>query len=180
MSIRGGAFESCFATGLDLSEFSSAGNNKYGNADCERGEPCASLEWLEVKAKESSHREFQEQEDVRIQQIAEQRAQHLKQSQSTKSTSPVVLFPEHGPTQRQQDHPLHGPLDRQKDALEAIVGGMHGNGDSANLSRASRRQLCAKGKRLAKQTARLLSEQKQSSKKGKLVVKKHKHRKHVV
>jgi hypothetical protein len=68
-----GGFESCFASGLDLSEFSTSDSTTAPKLS-------AASELLKVKAREREEQEKEQVEEDRMQSVVQQRAVQLKQS----------------------------------------------------------------------------------------------------
>lgn len=71
---KNGGFESCFASGLDLSEFGTNVANPTA--------PSAAAQLLKVKVRESANRKFHDQEQMRLKSLAEQRTHLLKEQAS--------------------------------------------------------------------------------------------------
>jgi hypothetical protein len=80
---KGGAFESSFASGLDLSEFDSS------TTSCTRMSAAAEL--LQIKALEAQQAAREEQEEIRIHNLAKIKGQEL----TAASTSLVLTLPRH-------------------------------------------------------------------------------------
>jgi hypothetical protein len=69
-----GAFESCFASGLDLSEFSSGGTQS------QLSRPSAAAELLRVKQEEIKQKEQEEEEETRMGLLVKNRVSQLEES----------------------------------------------------------------------------------------------------
>jgi hypothetical protein len=69
-----GAFESCFASGLDLSEFSSGGTQSQSSR------PSAAAELLRVKQEEIKQKEREEEEETRMEVLVKNRVSQLEES----------------------------------------------------------------------------------------------------
>ena len=126
-----GSFEACFATGLDLSEF---GNEGKGGAD--EG-TSASFHLLQVKEKEALNKEYQEMEEIRMQEIIQQRKEKMEKSRQ-KSTS--ASQPHAGQLlQTTLERPTASVRTDDK-FLGALIGSIHGgSGEQVNQSRSSRK-----------------------------------------
>jgi hypothetical protein len=82
-----GAFESCFAGGLDLSEFSSPKEPlQVGGAP-----KSAAAELLRVKAEERRHREKEEAEEQRMEEIIKKRVSNLENSLTKQRPSNSIV-----------------------------------------------------------------------------------------
>lgn len=116
-----GAFEACFAQGLDLSEFAAKGGTNASVTS-------ASAALLQVKAKESAAQKQHEQEDMRLEQLAKERAENLKKASSlpTKKISATALT---------SDRPSAG--DRSKMVGNLLVH-MHQGDDKKSTGKGSR------------------------------------------
>jgi hypothetical protein len=73
-STKKGAFESCFASGLDLSEFSS------GVTQSQSSRPSAAAELLRVKREEIKQKEREEEEEARMELLVKNRVSQLEES----------------------------------------------------------------------------------------------------
>lgn len=82
---RKGAFEACFAQGLDLSEFVGGEPKK-----AESSNTSAAAALLQVKVKESQKRQQQEEEDARMEESVKERAQNLKSSMKNNDNRKVM------------------------------------------------------------------------------------------
>jgi hypothetical protein len=71
-----GGFESCFAQGLDFSEF--GGNNSNGK---NYNNKSAAEELLQIKEKERKQRTIQEQEEIKMQEALQKRLKSIKDNQ---------------------------------------------------------------------------------------------------
>ena len=79
-SHQAGKFETCFAQGLDLSEFSSPEHNNSSNVEHQSSKPSvsASSQLLKIKQEESRKRCEQDRQDADMDRVAQTRAQHLR------------------------------------------------------------------------------------------------------
>mmetsp|Transcript_16176 Transcript_16176/g.21159 ORF Transcript_16176/g.21159 Transcript_16176/m.21159 type:complete len:182 (+) Transcript_16176:117-662(+) len=132
----GGAFEACFATGLDLSEFATSNGTKV---------PSASAQLLRIKAKESADRQLHELEEARMQQIVQQRTHRLKQQEAGPRSLSMLALPIENTN-----------CTKNERMLGDLLGNIHGN-DVVNQSKASR-ELRTKERRLTKQYMKKLKE----------------------
>ncbi len=77
-----GAFESCFAQGLDISELISSRKNAAGDSSSNR--TSAAEELLKVKQEERRQRQIQEEEEAKMQAALQKRLDSLKKSANQK------------------------------------------------------------------------------------------------
>jgi hypothetical protein len=191
-----GAFEACFAGGLDLSEF---GNNTStpptSNTTCSISNSfhfnttatiSASAALLQIRAQESVERHREEQEEFRMQAMAQKRAQSLSESTTMKNNNDddddKVLWAappkaSYGTTSHKFDS---NNAKTENSMLGALVGSMHGGDECLNLSKASRSKM-KKDKRsqsVAKKGNKFNKQAQQQSTKGRGVVKKSKRSKY--
>ena len=80
-----GAFESCFAQGLDLSEFESTTNNNTSTAAIS----CASATLLPIIQRRAQERHSNDQEELRLQSKIQARALHIQNE--LKATTAVLV-----------------------------------------------------------------------------------------
>jgi hypothetical protein len=118
-----GAFEACFAGGLDLSDFAGSNNDNSSS------KTSASAALLLIKAQEAAVRQRQEQEEAHMQELVQQRVRMLKESSGADDKDALRAAP---PTASQR------PTDLMNDtSLFGTLVSMHG-GDEVNPSRSSR------------------------------------------
>jgi hypothetical protein len=99
-----GAFESCFAQGLDLSEFdaasSSSSTTRYNHTAAHVAQPqqfqqpqrpCASAELLPIIQKRAQERHYNEQEELRLHQTIQKRAWNIQQQLNGTATATVPI-----------------------------------------------------------------------------------------
>jgi hypothetical protein len=190
-----GAFEACFAGGLDLSEFgnntstpptsNTSINNSFDFNTTATISASAAL--LQVKAQESLERQREEQEEFRMQAIAQKRAQSLHESATMNNNggdnddNEKVLWaaPPKASYGTSSDKFDNNNAKTESSMLGALVGSMHG-GDELNVTRASRTKM-KKDKRsqsVAKKDSKINKQAKVQSSKGRSVAKKSKRSKY--
>ncbi|KAL7579964.1 hypothetical protein ACA910_004959 [Epithemia clementina (nom. ined.)] len=164
-----GAFEACFVSGLDLSEFGPSTNSRTA------GGTSASFQLLQVKEKEALRNEIQVVEEIRMQEVIQQRTEELKRSSQRATT---VFAPTKKIFQQAQDLSTH-LVKHDDNFLDALIESIHHDSrDSVNQSRASR-QMEVHSRRMArKQSAKQKKNQLRlhSTLKGKVARKKEKSR----
>jgi hypothetical protein len=189
-----GAFEACFAGGLDLSEFGNntstppTSNTSISNSfDFNTTATIsASAALLQIRAQESVERHREEQEEFRMQAIAQKRAQSLHASATMNNNGEdddddKVLWAappkaSYGTTSEKFDN---NNAKTENSMLGALVGSMHG-GDELNVTKASRTKM-KKDKRsqsVAKKGNKINKQAQVQSSKGRGVVKKSKRSKY--
>jgi hypothetical protein len=91
---RPGAFENCFATGLDLSEFSrttaATTSSSTSNGTAAQTILSASSELLRIKTIEKNQRQEEEQQDQKLAQVIQQRNEVLQQRNTQKLNSTIM------------------------------------------------------------------------------------------
>jgi hypothetical protein len=194
LETRSGAFEACFAGGLDLSEFgnntstpptsNTSINNSFDFNTTATISASAAL--LQVKAQESLERHREEQEEFRMQAIAQKRAQSLHESATMNNNGDneddeKVLWaaPPKDSYGTSSDKFDNNNAKTENSMLGALVGSMHG-GDELNVTKASRTKM-KKDKRsqsVAKKDSKVNKQAKVQSSKGRSVAKKSKRSKY--
>ena len=189
-----GAFEACFAGGLDLSEFGNntstppTSNTSISNSfDFNTTATIsASAALLQIRAQESVERHREEQEESRMQAIAQKRAESLSESTTMKNNvdddDDKVLWAappksSYGTTSDKFDS---NNAKTENSMLGALVGSMHGGDEVKNMSKASRSKM-KKDKRsqsVAKKGNKINKQAQLESSKGRSVAKKSKRSKY--
>jgi hypothetical protein len=186
-----GAFEASFAGGLDLSEFgnntstpptsNTSISNSFGFNTTATISASAAL--LQIRAQESVERHREEQEESRMQAVAQKRAESLSQSTTMNNNidgdNDKVLWAappkaSYGTTSEKFDS---NNAKTENSMLGALVGSMHGGDECLNLSKGSRSKM-KKDKR-SQSVAKKVNKQAQlQSSKGRSVAKKSKRSKY--
>mmetsp|Transcript_19160 Transcript_19160/g.53219 ORF Transcript_19160/g.53219 Transcript_19160/m.53219 type:complete len:181 (-) Transcript_19160:597-1139(-) len=132
-----GQFESCFASGLDLSEFT--GGASKGKADAPPTQS-ASSQLLKTKLEEKRIREVQQQEEVKMNAVLAQRIATMKQQATNKKS--------------QADHFLVSALVNMHSTDHAAVHRKGKKRSSQTLSHPTSASRSAKGVKKKKQAAK--------------------------